>query len=166
MQQEASARRESSQTIENQESKIATLSDRISEQRAEIRGLEQRVANLDSRCGEYKADVSTHSAAAETARATNAILEDRSKQKELELESTRAKLQALEAISVASTARVDDALQAKVLELEATIDLLKSKAINVQENAGTIEERYQGGKLVSSIEYFGRIIIVNVVSDS
>lgn len=125
------------------------MTDHVSEQKAEIRGLERQLAGLDSRCAEYKADVNAHRIAAETARATTSILEDRFKQKELELDSLRAKLQTLESMSVEAAARADDKLQAKVLEQEAIIEHLRSKGGDTEKNAEPISERYRGGKLVS-----------------
>ncbi|KAF8607872.1 hypothetical protein BDV93DRAFT_282201 [Ceratobasidium sp. AG-I] len=153
IQQDTTTRQECRQTIENQESKIAALSDCVFERKAEIQVLEQRLAGLDSRCAEYKADANTHRAAAETARTTNSIIEDRFKQKELELELVRVKLQAIETMPVVPTFQVDDTLQPKVAELEATIELLKTKVRDAENNTGTISERYQDGKL----EFIGKV---------
>ncbi|KAG8776394.1 hypothetical protein FRC12_000925 [Ceratobasidium sp. 428] len=126
---------------------IATLTAQASDQKARFSSLERQIASTNARCLEYKAEANAHRADAENTRASMTLVEHRFKEKELELNGLRSKVQELEAAVPEHTAVTDSVLQARVSEQEGTINNLNSEISAMKKSAETILERYRTGKL-------------------
>ncbi|KAG8776434.1 hypothetical protein FRC12_000913 [Ceratobasidium sp. 428] len=126
---------------------IATLTAQASDQKARSSSLEQQIASTNARCLEYKAEANVHRAEAENTRASMTLIEHRFKEKELELNGLRSKVQELESVVPESTVVTDSVLQARVSEQEATISNLNSEVSAMKKSAETVLERYRTGKL-------------------
>ncbi|KAG8699449.1 hypothetical protein FRC09_006618, partial [Ceratobasidium sp. 395] len=126
---------------------IATLTAQASDQKARSSSLEQQIAGTNARCLEYKAEANAHRADAENTRASMTLIEHRFKEKELELNGLRSKVQDLEVAVPEPAAVTDSVLQARVSEQEGTINNLNSEISAIKKSAETILERYRTGKL-------------------
>ncbi|KAJ1308806.1 hypothetical protein OPQ81_004494 [Rhizoctonia solani] len=162
--QQARAQREK---IESQESKLTTLSNQVSSQKTELRLLEQQLADASTRLLESRADKNAHKAAAESARASAAILEGQLKHKEQDIETIRTELQSYQSLQINAATDTGSTfpLHDKISKQEDVISSLESRILELEKNSETIVDRYKGGKLTNPEKDLVGVVTAGIVQE-